>query len=519
MRFVETQQSYCRIGLATADITPPLEMHHRMWGAALHDRATSVHRPLRATALFLRSLNSDPGEAQLVLMLDHCVLEAAEIDRIRGEVCRRTILTREQVQVSPSHTHGAGLLLRSRAELPGGDLIGPYLDSLAQQCGELAVAAIERARPATVIYGTGRCNLAAHRDYWDGELDAFVCGFNPTGPSDDTVVVARMTTDQGVLLGTIINYACHPTTLAWQNTAISPDFIGAMREVVERETGAPCMFIQGALGDLGPREGFVGDSKIADRNGRQLGFAALSTLESLPPDKTHFVYSGPVLSGTPLGTWCHETLSPLQLEQQAKWKSHRFIVSLSYRNDLPNVEQTKKQLSDWRTREQHAAATGDDVQFGEARARAEQLTRELSRLSSLTTGATYPCPVTIMQVGGALWVFIPGEPYQIFQTSLRARFPDVAIIITTLTEDGRLGYLPEATTYGRGIYQERISLLAPGSLELLIARVSEEIGQILQPQETRGTVLADARSNCRAPHFDIPREDAAGVQKIVGLID
>ena len=37
-----------------------------------------------------------------------------------------------------------------------------------------------------------------------------------------------------------------------------------------------------AKGDLGPMDGYVGDVRMADRNGRQLGFAALSALEALP---------------------------------------------------------------------------------------------------------------------------------------------------------------------------------------------------------------------------------------------
>lgn len=72
---------------------------------------------------------------------------------------------------------------------------------------------------------------------------------------DDTVTVARVTTDDGTLLASIVNYACHPTTLAWDNTLISPDYIGAMREVVERDTGAPCLFLQGACGELGRARG------------------------------------------------------------------------------------------------------------------------------------------------------------------------------------------------------------------------------------------------------------------------
>ena len=48
---VDTPQSRCRAGLARGDITPPVGIYHRMWGAATHDRAIGVHRPLEATAL------------------------------------------------------------------------------------------------------------------------------------------------------------------------------------------------------------------------------------------------------------------------------------------------------------------------------------------------------------------------------------------------------------------------------------------------------------------------------------
>ena len=61
------------------------------------------------------------------------------------------------------------------------------------------------------------------------------------------------------------------------------------------------MFLQGASGDLGPREGYVADTAVADRNGRQLGFAALAVLEALPPPGTRLQYEGSVESGALLG--------------------------------------------------------------------------------------------------------------------------------------------------------------------------------------------------------------------------
>src|SRR5262249_54961517 len=173
----------------------------------------------------------------------------------------------DQILVLFSHTHAAGLMDLGRSSLPGGDLIAPYLDDLAGRLAALVRQARAAVEPVTVSYGTGRCSLAANRDFWDADSGQFVCGLTPAGPADDTVLVARITAASGVPLATVVNYACHPTTLAWQNTLISPDFPGAMREVVESATGVPCLFIQGASGDLGPREGYVGDPGTADRNG------------------------------------------------------------------------------------------------------------------------------------------------------------------------------------------------------------------------------------------------------------
>ncbi len=177
---VETPQSRCRAGFARADVTLPAGIYHRMWGAALHDRATGTHRPLTATALWLEP--ADGGDRLLVLGLDHCNLDRVEMDSIRRAVAGSAPLAPEQVHVALSHTHGSGWMSRTRSHLPGGELIGPYLDRLAESCAALAAMAGNAARPATLVYGTARCSLAAHRDYPDEATGQFVCGFNDDPP-------------------------------------------------------------------------------------------------------------------------------------------------------------------------------------------------------------------------------------------------------------------------------------------------------------------------------------------------
>ena len=474
---VDAPQTRCRAGFGRADITPPVGIYHRMWGAALHDRATGVHRPLTATAMWLAPLTA--GEPQLVLAVDHCLLDRAEIDRIAARIAEVVPLSAGQVHVAASHTHGASFMSRTRAHLPGGDLIGPYLDQLAETCADLAAKAAAAARPAALVYGTARCSLAAHRDLWDAATGQFVCGFNPDGPADDTVLVAKATADDGTVLGTVVNYACHPTTLAWQNTLISPDYPGAMREVIEGHTGAPCVFLQGAFGDLGPREGFVGDTAVADRNGRQLGFAALSGLEALPPPGTRFEFAGPVVSGAILGPWEHRPLPSDALARQAGWDCRRFVVEVPYRVDLPSLDETRAELAKWQAAEEQARAANDMAQVRDCRAKAEQMTRQINRLTILPPGRTYPLPVAAWRLGDALWVFVPGELYQAFQTALRGRFPGTPVVVATITGDWQPGYLPAAASYGYGIYQDVIAAVGPGGLEVLTEAVTRELRRII----------------------------------------
>ena len=303
---VDTPQGNVLFGLARRDITPPVGIYLRLWPRSTEDRATGVHRPLTATAVVLRNIAgvADETDEQIVVAMDLCLLRTAEQETLLAEVRRRTGVA-GQLMCHYSHTHSTGWASLAFEAMPGGDLIAPYLDHLASQVAAAVAEARAAMQPASIVFGQSDCHMGGNRDLWDPETRQFVCGFNPDGPADPTVLVGRVTNADGDVIATLVNYACHPTTLAWQNSLISPDFPGATREVVEQATGAPCVFLQGASGDVGPRDGFVGDTAVADRNGRQLGYAAMSALESLPAAGTSFRYQGPSISGTTLGLWVH----------------------------------------------------------------------------------------------------------------------------------------------------------------------------------------------------------------------
>jgi len=478
MAHVETPQSICHFGIARCDITPPVGIYHRMWGAATHERATGVHRPLTATAVVLQAAGQTPTPEHEVVLLavDHCLLWGPEMEALLDAVAEQAAVPRAAILVAFSHTHGAGLMDTSRAHLPGGELVAPYLADLAGKLAAITRQARLAAQAATIAYSTGRCTLAAHRDFFDAARQQIVCGFNPGGPSDDTLLTARVTGSDGRTLATLVNYACHPTTLAWQNTLISPDYPGALREVVESATGAPCVFLQGASGDLGPREGFVGDPAVADRNGRQVGYAALAALTALPPPGTRFEYTGPVVSGATLGTWDHRPLPLGRLEEQAHWQLRRWELPLPYRADLPDLAAVQGERRHWLAEEAAALQAGDAVRARDCHAQVERRDRQLVRLRVLPPGREFPLPITLWRMGDACWCAVEAEHYQHLQRALRGRFPGMPLLVLTIVNGSRPSYLPTADAYGKGIYQETVAVLAPGCLEQVVESVSKQLG-------------------------------------------
>jgi len=471
-------QSRCLAGVARGDITPPVGIYHRMWGAATHDRSTGVHRPLTATVLYLESLQAADG-FQVIVAVDHCLLRPQEFQDLRDRVAAAAELPRERFVLFFSHTHAAGLMGYERYDLPGGDLIPPYLEQLGADLAALTRRACNAKQAASIVYGVGRCSLAANRDYYDAGQQRYVCGYNPSGVADDTVLVARLTGSDSQPLATIVNYACHPTTLAWENTVISPDYVGALREVVEAATGVPCLFLQGASGDVGPREGFVGDVAVADRNGRQLGYAALAALEAVPAAETSYEYAGPVISGATLGIWKYVPADESRRQECQIWQACQFVVPLPYRQDLPSADEVKRERVQWEQEERAAQAAGDAIRARNARAMAERMTRSLHRIEHLPPGDWYPYTVRIWRLGDAVWLALRGEHYNVLQRELRARCVGTPLVIGTLADASDVSYLLDRDSFGKGLYQEEVSILAQGALETLIEAIADKM-QVLK---------------------------------------
>src|SRR4030095_3368357 len=108
---------------------------------------------------------------------------------------------------------------------------------------------------------------------------------------------------------------------------------------------------------------------------------------------------------------------------------------------------------------------GDPAALRDAHAMVERQTRMLRRLAQLPSAQAYPFAIQVWRMGDAIWTAVPGEHYSYLQTNLRAHFPGRIIVVITLAGGWGPSYVPTRETYGQGIYQEWIAVLAPASLD------------------------------------------------------
>ncbi len=80
-RHVSTPCANVRWGLGVAEITPPIGICHRMFGAATHDRATGIHRPLQADVIAVASLEQTKP-ALIRVELDHCGFVSSQHEEV-----------------------------------------------------------------------------------------------------------------------------------------------------------------------------------------------------------------------------------------------------------------------------------------------------------------------------------------------------------------------------------------------------------------------------------------------------
>jgi hypothetical protein len=434
-------------GASRWDITPDLNVCSKNWGAAAHWFADGVHRELTGTAIAIAGLSENAPPLLLISLELGWWRSRGDADRFRQQLLDELELPEENLILHLTHTHSGPILDSEAPRESSPETARAYLALLVQSCATGAREAIQNRHPATALFNCGRCSLAKNRDLPDPQRgDRYLCGFQPEAPADDTLLVGRIVLDDGRTLATLVNYACHPTTLAWENHSISPDYPGAMRALVEGETnGAPCMFLFGASGDLAPAEQYTGDTSLADRHGRELGYAAMAALAPLERGLPALRFEGCVESGAPLAVWkasSHPSDGCLRASAPN--------LTVEVKHDLPTIEAIDAAI----------AAKPEGFQY-------ERLLRQRRVRASIGNGTTSVERIWLWRLGDALLCATPFEAYSDLQLRIRRELPNRPVFTLNIG-NGSLGYLPPRPLYDHNIYQVWQTPFARGTLEQVI---------------------------------------------------
>jgi neutral ceramidase len=222
-------------GAASLDITPPTGF--AMWGYSARKDApsTGVLDPLYARAAVLAV-----GKKKLAIVsLD---LGRAP-SRQSTQAIRRTVQKEagiDHVFLVGSHTHHGPVI--ELDDWPSSK--NSYVRQLEQKLADVILRADKRLVPA-------RFGIATKDVGWNRNRHSK----RPDKPVDPQLIVLRLEDLSGKPIAHLVNFAAHPTMHPAKVLQFSADYPGVLAKLVEKETGAPCLFLQGAAGDLSTNAG------------------------------------------------------------------------------------------------------------------------------------------------------------------------------------------------------------------------------------------------------------------------
>jgi hypothetical protein len=220
----------------------------------------------------------------------------AALERIRARAEKAGV---EYVFMTATHTHHAPVMEMADA---------PHTGAIEGKIGDCIEEAAGRLQPARIGIGRTEIDIAHNRRILrDGKC--FMLWRNekkvPTSPVDKEAAIIKICSENGEPLAALVHFACHPVVMGPSNCRYSADYAGEMTKVVKEQTGAECLFLQGACGNINPyldktsiENGAVEAMRAV---GRVCAAKVLAALDVIDPDPTGTASVKFEESGVPVG--------------------------------------------------------------------------------------------------------------------------------------------------------------------------------------------------------------------------
>ncbi len=275
---VIANESTWKAGVASVAITPDESMWMAGYAARTKPSEGKIH-DLYAKALAVEDAS---GTRLIIVTTDLIGIPRGLRDWFEAEVSDKYGLAPSSLMLNASHTHCGPELRVSKASVYGlePDRVRQsqaYVEVLKQKLSALVGQAIEEMAPARLGYTHGRAGFAMNRRR-PTETEPRNAPY-PDGPVDHDVPVLRVESPRGELRALMFGYACHNTTLGFQQ--FCGDYAGfAQHYLEEAHPNVTAMFVTGCGADQNPQPRRT--LELAQQHGRALANGVEAALLSPP---------------------------------------------------------------------------------------------------------------------------------------------------------------------------------------------------------------------------------------------
>ncbi|MBI3429393.1 MAG: hypothetical protein HY050_04940 [Actinobacteria bacterium] len=430
------------VGAATLTINPKMGVSKgglRLFGGPIE----SIESDIYMSALVLES----KGTTLALLTCDLGMMSNAEGLVLRTAVAEAINLPVANVMINISHNHSSPSSLdwqRSSDAPAQMTLMAEYTRYLRERTVECALLAKKSLKPARVEAAWGESDINIYRREWNGTQD--ILGEVPEHPTDKSVGVIRVDDLDGNAIATLFRYSCHPVVVGARATALSADFPGPARKVIEDSIGGIVLFLQGCGGNLNPQVGIGYEEDCSETNfrvGASLGAEVLRVALGIRTNR----FQGPRIE---LNNIPHILFKPWQERTDhpaLELASSEELLHFTF-GPLPSLEYAEELVKTW-TREVENRSTRDVLPW-EIRAAKKYLAWARVLVEAVIDGnPTREFKVQAFRIGDIAIVGMNTETF--FETGLeiQSKSPFEHTFVLGYT-NGLIMYLPRAQDYPEG---------------------------------------------------------------------
>lgn len=443
-----------KTGFAIGNITPEAGLF--LTGYGNPERiAEGTHSPLCASVIVM----GDEKNTAAVIALDWCTLDESIAWDIRKGIEAASGIRAEDIILCCTHTHSAPHTRKSASA--GRSACDPEQKGVkyAYDSIKIIAAAVNEAKSkmceCSAGFGLTRTETGVSRRGTDrsGKVSGFI--EDPYLMHDDNMTVVRFKDVQnGKDLGILVHCSAHNTSMGL-NREYSSDWCGVMRERIRDRYQVPVVFVNGAIGDSGPRtnrwckfktvQGFsagAGDGvKAAEEVGSRAAYDALRCLERIRDFR----------SDLPLEVIHNELRLPQALSM--------------------TKEEAEKAIREYEAANPVIPAEPD---------RNYQLAKNNLAAWNLPPEPELILQQTIITFGPLAFLPFPFEVFSMFSLRLR-RYSGFGYPLLCSIANGYYGYMPDRGAFGMGGYEvewlrfTRNYVIAPNAGDLAVVQTLDAL--------------------------------------------